>query len=52
MGGEARCVDECPNELKLADASITKGTCRTCTNVDRNRHFFDQMTGKCVKTCL
>lgn len=58
MGAEKRCVDECPNELKLTDTSVTRGTCRTCAEVtateanpNGERPFWDFAAETCVAAC-
>ena len=55
---EARCVDECPDDLKPVDSSVTEGTCLTCAeatkteeNPDGERPFFNKMTQTCVAAC-
>ena len=58
MGEEARCVDECPNELRQTDTSMTEGTCKTCAEAtitenspNGERPFWDPVAEKCVTTC-
>ena len=58
MGEEARCMDECPEELKLTDTSATSGTCQTCSEAtatedspDGERPFWDPVAEKCVTSC-
>ena len=58
MGAEPYCIDECPEELKLADESVTKGNCKTCAEVtatddspNGERPFWDPVAEKCVTSC-
>ena len=58
MGAEPYCVDECPDELKLIDSSVTNGTCQTCAeatrteeNFDGERPFWNLATETCVISC-
>ena len=58
MGKEAHCVDECPDELKLTNASVTKGTCKTCAEATKTKNspggerlFWDPTISQCVSAC-
>lgn len=58
MYKEKRCVDECPNELKLTNPDITKGTCLTCAEAtatedspNGERPFWDPVAETCVTAC-
>ena len=55
---EEYCVDECPEDLKPAGSSATKGTCLICAEAtttaespNGERPFWDPMTEKCVTAC-